>query len=93
MELCYKGELRALRGSSMAFAHPEGKFNDEHMHSFLSLGIQDMAIRLDEISDRGIDFTISFYRNEKHYHLNPGETVTVKEEGNAFACELNFTIG
>ena len=77
----------------MAFAHPEGKFNDEHMHSFLSLGIQDMAIRLDEINDRGIDFTITFYRNEKHYHLNPGETVVVKEEGNAFACELNFTIG
>lgn len=93
VELLYKGEVRALRGSAMAFAHPEGKFNDEHMHSFLSLGIQDMAIRLDNINDGGIDFTISFYRNEKHYHLSPGETVVVKEEGNAFACELYFTIG
>lgn len=93
MELCYKGSLRALRGSGMAYANPEGKFNDEHMHTFLSLGIQDMAIRIDDIKDEGIAFTILFFNKEEHYFVKPGETVEVKKEGNAFGCELYFTIG
>lgn len=93
MELFYKGSVRALRGSSMAFAHPEGKFNDQHMHSFLSLGIQDMALRMDEIREDGIAFTISFFNEQTPYFLKPGESLEIKKEGNAFACHLVFTIG
>ena len=93
MELLYKGSLRTLRGPGMAYANPEGKFNDEHMHVFLSLGIQDMSLRMDDISEEGIAFTIRFFLDEKHYFVRPGETVEVKHEGNAFGVELFFTVG
>lgn len=93
MELLYRGSVRALRGSGMAFANPEGKFNNEHMHVFLSLGIQDMAIRLDEFRGDGVAFTIRFFNKDENYFVKPGETVEVKKEGNAFGCELYFTVG
>ena len=77
----------------MAYANPEGKFDGEHMHSFLSLGIQDTAIRIDDINDEGIAFTIKFFNQDTSYFVRPGETVEVKKEGNAFGFELYFTIG
>lgn len=92
MVLSYKGSLRALRGSGMAYGQPQGQFDDQHMHVFLSLGIQDMSIRLDEFREDGIAFTIRFFLRETNYFLRLGETVTVKEEGNAFGCELLFTV-
>lgn len=93
MELLYKGSVRALRGPGMAFANPEGKFNHEHMHFFLSLGIQDMSIRIDDINDEGIAFTIKYFNNDTNYFIRPGETIEIKKEGNAFGCELYFSIG
>ena len=92
MVLCYKGSVRSLRGSGVPFAYPEGRLENAPMHVFLPLDIQGMMIRLDQVQEEGIAFTLSFFQNEEQYFVKTGEQVIIHKEGNAFACELHFVV-
>ena len=90
MKLHYKGSVRRLSGSGMAFHNFENDI--EKLNEKVMIECPETRVMVYSMNDDGIDFGVFYFDKEDRYFVHKGETVFQKEEGNAFGFEINFSI-
>lgn len=90
MQLLYKGFVRRISGSGMAFAN----FDKEVplVSEKNTLAVPDTYIRINSIGENEINFDVFYFDAATNYTLKVGETLLYKKEGNAFGFEIEFRL-
>ena len=90
MKLLYKGFVRRISGSGMAYAD----FDKEVplVYEKTTLAVPDTYIMINSIGENDINFDVFFFDQPTNYVLQVGESVLYKKEGNAFAFEMVFSL-
>ena len=90
LELWYKGSIRRISGSGMAYANFSGKVGEDKINKKETTAIPDSHIIVREIREDGIDFSFFFFDKEERIFLTVNESTSLKNEGNAFGYEIIF---
>ena len=88
MQLLYKGYIRRLSGSGMAYANFDNEVPLECTKS--NLPVPDTFIRINSINEDSVNFDVFFFDKATNFVLNKKESATYQHEGNAFAFEIVF---
>ena len=93
MKLLYKGSVRRISGSGMAYAHFDNEVPLELSNGKKStLAVPDTYITINSISDNEVTFTVFFFDEPTEMILHMGESKLYKKEGNAFGFEIEFSL-
>ena len=90
MQLLYKGSIRRISGSGMAYANFDNEVALKCQKT--TLAVPDTYIRINSIGDNEINFDVFFFDEPTNYVLHVGEHAEYKKEGNAFGFEIVFSL-
>lgn len=92
LELWYKGSVHRFNGYGMDSVNIENRVESSMIQKMVSTGISDLKVRLNEIKEDGVSFSVFYFEKETNYFIKKGEEITHKYEGNAFGFEIVFSL-
>ena len=90
MQLLYKGLVRRISGSGMAYANFEKEIPLRCEKT--PLAVPDTYIKINAIEDNQVKFDVFFFDEPTNVTLKLNETSKYQKEGNAFAFEIEFKL-
>ena len=90
MQLLYKGSIRRISGSGMAYAHFDKEVALKCEKT--TLAVPDTYIQINSIGENEVNFDVFFFEQATNFVLHVGETAPYKKEGNAFGFEIEFKL-